>query len=221
VSQAVLSAPAPSGSPGLAPLIRSLAINLLGPYLLYRAVEGYFPAKSIAPLLISSLIPAAELAFIFARQRRVEVIAVISLVQLAFSLVIALATHSIDAAMVGNAFQPAVQGLLFGGSLLIGRPLMQSVARMTMAGDDPARQARFDAIAASPEGRATFARITLIWTVTLCGETAALLAARKLLAAHDYLLFANAATFAVIGALTWGSIRYGRAVGRQARQAEA
>jgi uncharacterized membrane protein len=203
------------------PLLRSLAINLLGPYLLYRAVEGFFPAKSIAPLLISSLIPAGQLALVFARKRRVEVIAVISLVQLAASLAVALASHSVDAAMIGNAFQPAVQGLLFGGSLLIGRPLMQSVARMTMAGDDPERQARFDAIAASPQGRAKFAGITLIWTVTLCAETAVLLAARRLLAAHDYLLLANVLTFAVIGALAWGSIRYGRAVGGKARQTGA
>jgi hypothetical protein len=207
-----IAAPAPqrAGPAGLIPLIRSLAINLLGPYLLYRAVEGYFPAKSIAPLLISALVPIAEFAVIFARKRVVDVIAILSISMLAVSLVIAVAVHSVRAATIGNACQAAVLGLVFGGSLLIGRPLIVTLARMAMAGDDPARQARFDSMAALPAARRSFGLITWVWTVGLCLETVVLLTAQTLLATPDYLLFANVVSLGVKALLIWGSIRFAR-----------
>jgi uncharacterized membrane protein len=200
---------------GIIPLARSLAINLLGPYLLYRAVEGYFPAQSIAPLLISSLVPIAEFAVVLARKRVVDVIAIISLAMLAASLGIAVAAHSVHAALVGRACQAAVLGLVFGGSLLIGRPLILPLARLTMAGDDPARQARFDSIATSPGARRGFRRITWIWTAGLCGETVVLLIALNSLAPATYLLFSNVVSVGVMTLLIWGSVRYGRRAARQ------
>jgi uncharacterized membrane protein len=195
---------------GLTPLVRSLAINLLGPYLLYRAVEGYFPPKSIAPLLISALIPIGEFAVVLVRKRTIDVVAIISITMLAASLVIAVVAHSVHAAMIGRACQAAVLGLVFGGSLMIGRPLILPLARVTMAGDDPERQARFDAISALPAARRRFALITWIWTVGLCLETVMLLAAMNWLTPPNYLLFSNVFSLAVMTLLIWGSIRFGR-----------
>jgi ubiquinone biosynthesis protein COQ4 len=207
-------APQRSGPAGLVPLMRSLAINLLGPYLLYRAAEGYFPAKSIAPLLISALVPIGEFAVVFARKRAVDVVAIISIAMLAANLAIAVAAHSVHAALIGRACQAAVLGLVFGGSLLIGRPLIVPLARLTLAGDDPARQARFDSIAATPAARHSFALITWIWTAGLCLETVLLLLALKWLTPPDYLLFSNVFSLAVMALLIWGSVRFGRRAAR-------
>jgi uncharacterized membrane protein len=211
------AAPPPRPLPsGLVALGRSLAINLLGPYLVYRAVEGHFPARSLAPLLISALVPIGEFAWLFARKRMVDAIAIIAIAQLTASLVIAVATHSLMAGMVGNALQAAAVGVVFAASVLVGRPLITPLARMTMAGDDPQRQARFDAMAVLPGARRSFVLITLAWTVALCLESAVLLLALRMLAVHDYLLFANALSLGVKGALIWGSIAYGRAAVRRA-----
>jgi len=225
MSDAVATVPAPAppaGKPSrLAPLIRSLAINLVAPYLLYRLLEGHFPPKSTAPLLISALIPAIEFAVVFARKRAIDVVAIISLAQLSASVLIALLARSVGAAMFGNALQPAVLGLVFGVSLLIGKPILVPLARLTMAGDDPERQARFDVISVLPEARRGYALITLFWFVGETAHTAGLLIAQRVMAAHDYLLLANVSSVAVIGVLTWGSIRYGRAAGRRAIAAGA
>lgn len=213
-----IAAPAPrrAGPAGLIPLIRSLAINLVGPYLLYRATEGFFPAKSTGPLLISAIVPIAEFSVIFIRKRRVDVVAIISIAMLAAGLVIAAVAHSVHDAMIGRACQAAVLGLVFGGSLVIGRPLLLPLARLTMAGDDPARQARFDALAALPAARRRFALITWVWTVGLCLETVLLLLALNWLTPPDYLLFSNVFSLGVMTLLIWGSIRFGRRTARGA-----
>jgi uncharacterized membrane protein len=216
MSEIGAQAPQRAAPAGLVPLIRSLAINLLGPYLLYRATDGYFPAKSVGPLLISALVPIAEFAVVFIRKRQVDVVAIISITMLAASLAIAIAAHSVHAAMVVRACQAAALGLVFGGSLLIGRPLILPLARLTMAGDDPERQTRFDTIVATPAAHRRFALITWVWTAGLCLETVTLLVAMNWLTPPNYLLFSNVFSLAVMTLLIWGSIRFGRRAARGA-----
>lgn len=197
---------------GLSSLVRSLIINLAGPYLVYRLVVSYFAPSSTAPLLLSMLVPAVEFLVMFSRQRIVDVIAIIALVQLCVSAAITLLAHSRGAALSGQALMPAALGLVFAVSVLLGRPLMQPLARQTMAGSDVALQVRFDARAQRPELRRMFVRLTWTWSAVLCAESVALLVAARHLATRDYLLLAPALGYGVLGLLIWGSIRYGRTV---------
>jgi hypothetical protein len=194
---------------GLASLGRSLLINGLGPYLVYGLVASHFPPGSTTPLLLSVLVPAADLAIGFARRRTVDVIALISLAQLLVSATISLLSRSAYDALLGHALQPAALGLVFGFSILLGRPLIQPLARQTVAGDDVERRARFDAKARLAGVRRTFSHITLAWAVALCVESAALVAAIGLIATQDYVLVSNLTNVAVLALLTWGSLRYG------------
>jgi hypothetical protein len=208
------AAPAKDGRPSLWPLMRSLLINLAAPYLVYKLTAGWFPKDSPIPLLICALIPALEMANEFLRRRVLDVISVVSLVQWGLSVVISLVAHSAFAAIIGHALQPAGLGLVYAISLLIGRPLMKALARQTLAGDDPVRQARFDEGAKSPGARRAFAQITAVWTITLCLESVALIFMAYHLSTSTYLLVANIATTAVLVALSWGSVSWGRRQGR-------
>lgn len=197
---------APAGLPSLG---RSLLINGLGSYLAYSLAAPHFPLSSTTPLLLSTLVPAADLAVGFARRRSVNVIAIIALTQLLVSAAISLLTRSAADALLGHALQPAALGLVFGLSALAGRPLIAPLARQTVAGDDPERQARFDAKASLAGVRRTFTRITLAWAVALCAESVVLAATIRLTATQDYLLMSNITNVAVLALLTWGSLRYG------------
>lgn len=204
------------------PLGRSLAINILGPYLVYRLLEAAFPSPSLIPLLGAAAVPAVALLAVFARRRVIDAVAVISISQLSAGLLISLVAHDPHASLVGHACQPALQGLVFALSVLIGRPLMIPLARQTMAGDDLERQARFDAIAARPDARRRFAMVTLAWTAALSLQTGVQLIALRHLSSSGYILFANVFGYGLTAALIWASIRYGRAVGRRMRaQAES
>jgi uncharacterized membrane protein len=195
---------------GILPLIWSLLINFLGPYAIYSLTEPYFAPGSTMPLLLSALVPAAELAFVFKHRRMVDVIAIISLVQLAAGISITLLAHSASAAITGHALMPVALGLAFGISILVGQPLVQPLARQTMAGNDPEKQARFDQISRLEGARRVFVRLTWVWAVTLCVNSAILLTAAHTLPARDYVLVSPIITYGILGLLIWGAIRYGR-----------
>ncbi len=215
-------APARAGSPGfrfagLLPLTRNLTINILAPWLAYAALERWLPAPGIVPLLAAAAIPAVESAVLFARKRAIDAIAIISVTQYVVSVLITLATRDPHAAMVGHALQPAALGLVFGLSTLVRRPLTIPLARQIMAGGDPQRQARFDAVTLRPAARLQFAVVAWFWTLGLGAETAIRLMAVSHLSTRDYLLLANTLGYAIPSLLAWSSLRYGDRVGRRLR----
>lgn len=206
---------------GALPLGRSVLVNILGPALAYRALEPAFPSPSVVPLLAAAAIPAAGLLVVFARRRTVDAVAVISLVQQALVLAIAVLSRSPRAAMTGHALQAGALGLVFAASVLAGRNLIVPLARQTMAGDDLGRQVRFDAIAREPGPRRSFTLIAWAWTVALCAQSALQLVLLRALPARDYLLTANALGYGVTALLIWASIRYGRRAAQAYRQPAA
>jgi uncharacterized membrane protein len=195
---------------GLVPLIASLAINFVGPYIVYSLAEPRFPADSTMPLLLSALVPATEFSFVYFRKHTVDVIAIISLVQLIGGIVITLLAHTAHAAIIGHALMPAALGLVFAASIPIGRPLLQPLARQTMAGGDVERQARFDEISKHPNARRTFVRLTWVWAIAQILNSAILIAAAYSLSNRNYVLVSPVITYGIIGLLIWGGITYGR-----------
>jgi hypothetical protein len=227
MSAALEQAPAPA-RPSLKaiaarawPLARSLTINLLGPWIVYIAAERVWPSPSLVPLLASMAVPALDLAVEFARRRAVDAIAVISLVQLLAALAISLFAHEPHAAMAGHALQPAALGLVFLISNLVGRPLIVLLARQTMAGDDPVRQAGFDRATGEPWPRRQFAKLSFAWALGLCAQSAVQLFALQRLSTSDYLLFANLFGWGLNGLMVWGSVRWGKGLERRYRAIRA
>ena len=109
------------------------------------------------------------------------------------------------------AFQPLGLGLVFGVSALLGRPLIQLLARQAMAGDDAGAAAGFDrAVAAIPAVRRQLAIISAMWTSVLACETGVRLVMVQVMPASSYILAANIMAYAVPGALVWLSMRLGR-----------
>jgi hypothetical protein len=195
---------------GLKALIQSLVINLLGPYIVFSLAEPHFPVGSTTPLLLAALVPAIEFGVVYWRQRLVDTIAIISLVQLAVGIVITVAAHSASAAIAGHAMTHAALGLVFGASALTGRPLVRTLARQTMAGSDPERQARFDEMTKHDGARRAFIHLSWVWMVILCANSAILLVAARILPTRDYVLVSPIISYGLLGLLIWGGIRYGR-----------
>jgi hypothetical protein len=195
---------------GLVSLIASLAINFVGPYIVYSLAEPHFPANSTMPLLLSALVPATEFSIVYSRKRMVDVIAIISLVQLIGGIAITLLAHTAHAAIIGHALMPAALGAVFAASIPIGRPLLQPLARQTMAGGDTERQARFDEMSKHDNARRIFVRLTWVWAVAQCLSSAILIAAAYSLSNRNYVLVSPIITYGIIGLLIWGGIAYGR-----------
>lgn len=208
------SAPARTASrfAGMVSLGRSLVVGVLAPAAAFALLEPHFSPQSPVPLLAATLIPAAELAWTWLRRGAADAVAIISVSQFGVALMINILAHDKRAALVGHAWQPALLGLVFAVTALVGRPLIRPLARQAMCGDDPVAQARFDAVSHTPEASRRFALVTLMWTAGLSAQTAAQLAGLNLLAAKDYVLLSGVLHWAVNGALVWASIQYGRRV---------
>jgi hypothetical protein len=215
---AVAAAPSGFDKPaGLVSLGRSLAINLIGPWLIYVLLERMFPSPSRIPLWASAAVPTIDLLWVLYRKRRIDVPAAISMAQLSLAVAISLFVHDPRQAMAGHALQPAAQGLVFLVSMLMGRPLIVLLARQAICGDDPVRQARFDAaVATHPAVRRGMTHITLAWTLALCGETVARLAILQRTPVSTYLFIAHLMSYVVPAAMIWASMRYGRSLRAQA-----
>lgn len=200
----------------LLPVARSLLINIAGPWAVYRLVLAARPAQPLLALLAAILVPACDLAVIYARRKRLEIIALIAVVQLLVSIVINLASHSLQTALDGHALQPGVLGLVFAASAAIGRPLIAPLARQTVGGDDPARQAAFEAHSRRPAVQRSFQRLTLLWAAYLCAQSLVLSISARVLSAVGYLLLSALFTYLLNALVIWATIRWGR---RRARAA--
>jgi hypothetical protein len=219
MSAAAMTAGAPArATSGLTSLLRSLAINVLGSWLVYVALERLFPSPSMIPLWGSAVVPTADLLWELWKRRSIDGVAVISLSQTAAAILISLFARTPQASMIGHAWQAAALGLVFAASILVRRPLMTPLARQAMCGDDPALRARFDAtLAARPLVRRRLAHISLAWAAALCAETAVRLAVLSRTSPATYLLIANVLSWAVPSVLGMASLRYGRRMARGLR----
>ena len=140
----------------------SLFINGVCPYLVYVLLEPRFPAGSLQPLLWASLFPVFGLVLGFVRQKSLDIIAAISLFEIAVNVVAALVAPTILAALIARSLPALLVGLLFIASSLVGRPVLYLIARQFIGGRERSRRALVEEVNAADRGR-TFATATLVW----------------------------------------------------------
>src|SRR5579872_3495461 len=101
----------PERAQALKPLALSLTINALCPFLLYRALQSHFPANSVMPLLYATIFPVFGLILSLLRKRSVDAIAIITMVGLAFHIVVTLLARTVGIALVVRSLDGAFIGL--------------------------------------------------------------------------------------------------------------
>ncbi|KLU62388.1 hypothetical protein CEB3_c12490 [Peptococcaceae bacterium CEB3] len=113
-------------------LIPNLIVNLILPWLLYVVVRPHF-ANDTFPLAISATIPTIKTIVHWVWHRKLDWTGLLSLTILAISLLVTYLSG--DSALPLKIIQPAMLGLLgliFLGSVLLGRPLMLLIVSKTV-----------------------------------------------------------------------------------------
>jgi hypothetical protein len=167
------------GAPSLRAMAPSTIFGAVIPLAVYYAVRPHVSGDAPA-LAIAGVLPAAWVAFEWARKRHLDAIGSITL----FGF---LAGIAVSYLLGGNAFVLKVRDsaftALFGlaclASLSLHRPLMFHLGKALSAGDDDNRRAAYDELFTLPTARRTFQIITAVWGVGLLVEAGA----RVLLAA--------------------------------------
>jgi hypothetical protein len=192
-------------------LMRSLLINLAGPYLLYRLASTGFHAGSLLPLAISAVPPVLALGYSLIKLKAVDFIGLFSGVNIAFSMLALLLAHTEKGALIGRSLPNVLLAAFFLGSLAIGKPLILYMARQLATGNDPGSGGRFDAAAAQPGATKTYRILTWLWAGALLIKAAGSIDLALTFAAKDYLVLSPLWDLLSDTLLVSGSIVYGRA----------
>jgi hypothetical protein len=143
---------------------RSIVINAICPYFIYRYLEPKFPSGSVAPFLVSTAFPLLGLMLGMARRRTVDYIAVISLVEISIGIVVTLAASNVRLALVARALQGTLTGLFFLATIPISHPIMYYIARQFVANTTPEIAAGFERAHQLDQGY-TFRLLTVVWGI--------------------------------------------------------
>lgn len=190
-------------------LARSVFINVVCTYLLYRLLEPHFRSGSLIPLAVSGLLPLFGLTYGVIRERSIDVIGFFAAEDIAVSLIALLLAHNATSALVGRSLQNAVLGVLFFGSVLIKRPIMLYVARQFVTGNEPSGKARFDQMAARSDAKRVYRTMTLIWSAVLFAKSAMSVVIALTFSTKQYLVLSPVFAYGSDVLLIWWSFRYG------------
>ncbi len=186
---------------------RSLAINALCPFLLYRILESHFPANSLMPLLYATIFPVIGLIVSLARKRTVNAIAILVMVGLTLHIVVTLLAPNVGVALVVRSLDGALIGLAFVISALIGRPILLFVAKQAVAGAGAEGAALLNRMNAKDGARA-FSTITMVWGIALMAMSMVHVVLALKLAPAEFLLVSPVVGVVTIVVLLAWTARY-------------
>ena len=166
----------------------SVVINAVCPYLIYRALAPHYPANSVTPLLVSTVFPLFGLAIGISRQRMVDVISIISLVEIAISVAVTLVAADVRLALIARALQGTLTGVFFLLTVPVNRPLLYYFARQFMRASPPVVFAGFEE-RVRRDGLKTFRQLTVLWGLAVMLASVGNLALALTVSPADYLLY--------------------------------
>ena len=216
---------AKSGSPaGFSPrgMLVTLLPNVLLPWLIYQGLTSQ-GVSTINALMATAVVPLATTLYGWLSARRVEALGIMTLAFVVVGLVTSLISGDPFFYLVKESLLTGVWGLIMLGSLLAAKPLTYYFGHQFMAGGDPARAARYDALWQRPQFRALQRGICVMWGLGLVAEALLRVLLVFVLPIPVFLLVSQILAFGVIGLLMVATMLLGKRTRAQAerRQAEA
>jgi hypothetical protein len=197
-------------------VVLEMAVNFLLPFVIYSYAEA--PLGEVRALLASSVPPILWSLVQFARYRRLDALSVLVLSGIALSLLAMLGGGGVRMLQLREKLVTATIGLVFLGSVLVGRPLIYELARATMRRRSEEEAQEFEGLQVHAGFRRTMNVMTLVWGLGLLGEFGVSAALIFVLSIRQYLLVGPILGYGAMGALSLWSFLYGR---RARRRGEA
>ena len=151
-------------------LLPSLLISGILPFIIYQLLKSYTSVSDIEALAISA-VPAIIYGIVsIVRQRQLDLIAGITIVGIAVTMIAALVGGDPRLFLIRESFLTVALGIASLVSLLFPRPLWFYIFRYFVSGNDPERTAAFDANWQYALFRSYIRIVTIVWGVTYLGE---------------------------------------------------
>jgi hypothetical protein len=115
-----------SARPPIAGILRSVVLNAVVPFVLYRLTKRFVTDSDAVGLVVAGLFPLVESIVSLIRARRLDPIAVLVLLGIAVSLIALTFGGGVKILLIRESFFTLALGVACFASLLLPRPLMFS-----------------------------------------------------------------------------------------------
>jgi hypothetical protein len=150
-------------------VLPTLFFDLAMPVLVFDVLTAR-GVPAIWALAAGGLSPALNNLRIWIASRRLEPLGIIVMTLLAIGTLTSLISGSVFFALIKDSFLTGTFGAICLVSILASRPLMFSVLRQFVAGDDSARIAAWNARWENPAFRTKLRVVTAVWGITYLAE---------------------------------------------------
>ena len=191
-------------------------VNFILPFVIYVWAEH--PLGEVRALLASSAPPILWSLVEFARHRRIDALSMLVLAGILLSVLAVLGGGSVRFLQLREKLVTVVIGLIFLGSVILGRPLIYELARANMLRKSKAEAAQFEALRVHAGFRRTVTIMTLGVGVGLIADAGVSVLLVFTLSIRDYLIVGPVVGSALLGGLVLWVFWYGR---RARRRSEA
>ncbi len=164
------TAEAQTSRPAFGGIVWGIVLNAVIPLLLYKLSRRYLSPSEFIALAIATTFPLGKSIFDLARLGQVDPVSIVVLLGIAADGAALLLGGSPRLLLIRESLFTGAFGLSCFVSLLLPRPMMFYFGRHFLAGDDPQRQARFNAAWQLPEVRFSHRLITTVWGCVFVSE---------------------------------------------------
>ncbi|MEU9076623.1 VC0807 family protein [Kitasatospora sp. NPDC004745] len=216
------AAPARKGKAAALGWLVSLTFNVAAPILIYNQLHDHGYSESAA-ILLSGLGPVLDTVIYLAWHRRIDEFAVVSLVFVGLSLVVALiGPQDPKMLLAKDSFVSGLLGVFYLASLAAPRPIMFYFGRKFATDGTPEMVSWWNGMWQYPGFRRVQRNLTIVWGTAFVLE-AVLRIALVYTMSHGTVVTVNSILpYAVLGGLVYFTIAYAKRAGARGRaQAEA
>jgi hypothetical protein len=196
-----------------------IGVNLIAPVLVYDAAKpGY---GEVGALLLSSLPPIVWSVVEFIRSRKLDALSMLVLAGIVLSLLAFVGGGGARMLQLREKLVTGLIGLVFLGSIAIGKPLIYALARAGAARKSPDEAAELEGLRGNVHFERVMRFMTLVWGLGLVGEAAVSAGLVYLLPVRTYLIVGPILGYATMGGLSVWNFWYARRKKLQGRARRA
>jgi hypothetical protein len=185
-----------------------IGFNVVLPYLAYTLAKPHL--GEVRAIMASSGPPILWSLAEFARHRRVDALSILVLSGIALSLLAFAFGGSAKLLLMRESLVTGLIGLIFLGSVPLGRPLILVLARAAATRKSAEERAELETIGGTPGFRRTMTVMTLVWGAGFVAETCVRMALVFTLPTGRFLIVSPILGYGTYGLLILWTFLYAR-----------
>ena len=135
-------------------------------------IAMHFGASMFGSLLIATIVAGVRAGYVIIRRREVDAFAIFMIITFGVGLLLSLVTGSPRMLLSKDSVSTGVSGLIFLGTLLVGKPMMYYLAQRFGANSETERE-EWALLWPTSEGfRSFFRGMTIVWGIAFLVEAA-------------------------------------------------